>query len=84
MKCYLHSSVFLDNTAHSCQGVRNRWGDGGNGPGSSFRMQWAGIHKAALADYTVAGSTTVGLIWTGGFNDQMFWYNKASTFAGQS
>lgn len=52
--------------------MKIRWDAGGNGPGSSFRVQRAGIHKAALDDYTVAGSTTVGLIWTGGLNDQMY------------
>lgn len=59
-----------------------RWEDGGNVPGSSFRMQWAGVHKAALDDYAVAGSSPVGLIWTASLNNQMFWYHKASTRAG--
>lgn len=38
--------------------------------GSSFRVQLAGIHKAALNDYTVS-RTTVGLVWTW-FNHQMY------------
>lgn len=48
-----------------------RWDHGGNGKsGSSSRVQLAGIHKAALNDYTVS-STTVGLVWTW-FNCQMY------------
>lgn len=48
-----------------------RWDHGGNGKsGSSSRVQLAGIHKAALNDYTIS-STTVGLVWTW-FNCQMY------------
>lgn len=40
-----------------------RWDDGGNGKsGSSFTVQWAGVHKAALNDYTVS-STAVRPVW---------------------
>jgi len=43
-------------------------GDGGHGRlGSSFRVQWAGVHKAAVNDHTVS-STTVWPIWTCGFS----------------